>query len=58
MFSTKLRYLMLAKFTIRKKNRRFRIRLEDFRKKVIPDNEKNTVDIRVGAKNGRVGGLK
>jgi len=32
MFSTKLR---------------FRIRLEDFRKKVIPDNETNTVDIRV-----------
>jgi len=26
---------------------RFRIRLEDFRKKVIPDNETNTVDIRV-----------
>ena len=30
-----------------KENRRFRIRLEDFRKKVIPDNETNTVDIRV-----------
>ena len=41
-----------------KENRRFRIRLEDFRKKVIPDNETNTVDIRVGDKNGRVGWLR
>ena len=38
-----------------KENRRFRIRLEDFRKKVIPDNETNTVDIRVGDKKWKGG---